>query len=636
MALVEFIEQVLKYNPRADVALIKKSYVLAEKAHQGQMRSTGEKYFMHPIEVANILMEMNADTATLCAALLHDIVEDTSVTLQQVKDLFGEEIALLVEGVTKIDKIHFKDSEDYKAENIRKIFLATAKDVRVILIKLADRMHNMQTLKTFREEKQQRIARETLEIYAPVAHKLGMWRLKGELEDLSLRYLEPEAYSFLRSKVNEKRTEREKNTHDMITVIKQKLAEKHIEAVVYGRAKYFFSIYKKMKKKKIGFNDIYDLVAIRVLTKTIPECYTALGIVHDLWKPMPNRFKDYIAVPKANGYQSLHTSVITEKGKIVEIQIRTEEMHHIAEDGIAAHWKYQGTQRDKKFDRKISWLKQILEWKRQSKDAVDFIESLKVDLFEDEMVVFTPKGDPISLPKDSTPIDFAYMVHTNIGNKCSKAMVNNKIVSLDHMLQSGDIIEIITNKNAEPSRQWLKFVKTSKARTKIKSILKITTEHDPKGDRLKLEEQLPESIIDRIEVIGKSYPLKISKCCEIKINDVIKGFITKDNKITVHKNNCPNIHSLDAKREVPVVWKFDANEYLVVLRLLLEDRVGLLAKILNLFALHKINITSVNTKQSKDRVITTLRFHLKEKEKLEALIKKIKQNKSVLEVAVEK
>ncbi|MBS3137334.1 bifunctional (p)ppGpp synthetase/guanosine-3',5'-bis(diphosphate) 3'-pyrophosphohydrolase [Candidatus Woesearchaeota archaeon] len=640
MTLSEFIEKVLKYNPKADTALLKKAYVLAEKAHQGQTRSTGEDYFTHPIGVAAILMKMYADSATLCAALLHDIVEDTSVSIEQVKQLFGEEIALLVEGVTKIEKIHFKDSEDYKAENIRKILIATAKDVRVILIKLADRLHNMQTLKTFRPEKQQRIAMETLEIYAPVAHKLGMWRLKGELEDLSLRYLEPEVYKFLRSKVAEKRAERENSTEEMIATIKQNLAEKHIDALVYGRAKYFYSIYKKMKKKKIGFNDIYDLVAIRIITKTMPECYAALGIVHDLWKPMPHRFKDYIAVPKANGYQSLHTTVVTNKGKIVEIQIRTEEMHHISEDGIAAHWKYHGTERDKKFDKKISWLKQILEWKRHSKDAADFIESLKVDLFDDEIVVFTPKGDPISLPINATPVDFAYMVHTNIGNKCSKALVNNKIVPLDYNLESGDIVEIIVNKNAEPSRQWLKSVKTAKARTKIKNTLKIEHDHDPKAERLKHDSSEDalysvNEIYNRIEAIGKNYPLKVSKCCDIKINDKIKGFITKDNKITVHKEGCINIHTMDKKREVALLWKIDNEENIIALRLLLEDKVGLLARILSIFAANKINIKSVNTKQRKEKVITTIRFYLKDKEKLHGITSKIKQIKSVLEIAVE-
>ena len=327
-----------------------------------------------------------------------------------------------------------------------------------------------------------RISKETLEIYASIAHKLGVWRIKGELEDLSLRYLEPDVYHFLREKISGKREEREKITEMITDKIKKSLDEKGITARVNGRAKYFFSIYRKMKKKNLDVDEIYDLIAIRIITKQIADCYAALGAVHDLWRPMPHRFKDYISVPKANGYQSLHTTLITGGGKMLEVQIRTEDMHHLAEEGVAAHWRYQGTERDKQFDRKIAWLKQILDWKTKSNDATDFIETLKIDLFHDEIVVFTPKGDPISLPRKSTPIDFAYAVHTTIGNHCSKSKVNNRLMPLDTELKSGDIIEIMTQKNASPSRQWLKFVKTGKARSKIRSVLNIVSDLDPKKE----------------------------------------------------------------------------------------------------------------------------------------------------------
>ncbi|MCX8147580.1 MAG: RelA/SpoT family protein, partial [Candidatus Woesearchaeota archaeon] len=404
----DFINSILEYNPRADVKLIRKAYEFAEKAHKGHKRESGEPFFVHPVETARILMKLRADSATICAALLHDCVEEGCTTLDNIKREFGEEVAMLVEGVTKITGVQFESKEEYKAENLRKMLLATAKDIRVMLIKLADRLHNMRTLKYFREDKQKRIAKETLEIYAPIAHKLGMNSIKGELEDLSLKYLDPEAYQMLRKKIASKRKEREEKTKEFIRQIKNALKERGIEATVEGRAKYFYSIYQKMKKENKDFNEIYDLIAIRIITNTIPECYAALGIVHELFTPIPGKFKDYISIPKPNGYQSLHTSVIGGHGKIIEVQIRTWEMHHIAEEGVAAHWRYKGEEKDKKFDRRIRWLRQLLDWKMESSPAREFIENLKIDLFGNEIIVFTPKGDPISLPEGSTPVDFAY------------------------------------------------------------------------------------------------------------------------------------------------------------------------------------------------------------------------------------
>ncbi|MBI4453278.1 bifunctional (p)ppGpp synthetase/guanosine-3',5'-bis(diphosphate) 3'-pyrophosphohydrolase [Candidatus Woesearchaeota archaeon] len=629
MKLTELIQEVLAYNPKADINLIRKAYILAEKAHKGQKREGGEEYFSHPIEVARILINLKADSSTICAALLHDTVEDTNISIEKVKELFDEEIADLVEGLTKFNKIQFETREDYTYENLRKILLATAKDIRVMLIKLADRLHNMRTLKYVAVDKQKRIAKETIEIYAPIAHKLGMWRVKGELEDLSLRFLEPDVYKFLRNKISEKREEREKHTAEIIKEIKKQLLAKQIESDISGRAKYFYSIYKKMKQKNIGFNEIYDLIAVRIIVKTIPDCYSALGLIHDLYKPIPHRFKDYISVPKSNDYQSLHTTVITDKGKILEFQIRTREMHYTAEDGIAAHWRYKGTERDKMFDKKISWLKQLLEWRNLSSTSSEFIETLKIDLFEDEIVVFTPKGDPISLPKESTPVDFAYMVHSSIGDYCSKAMVNNKIMPLDTSLESGDIVEIITNKGAKPSRQWLKFVKTNKARSKIKANLKMEIETTERDDE---EETMPADIAKAIQIVGKKAPLKISKCCHPKLYEPIVGFYTKDKKITIHKKTCPNIHALDKNKEVPVLWTEDRKLPVMKISLTLADKVGALARVLNIIASYKINIKNITTKPRKDNVITTMYLEVDNKIKMKDMLNELKKVDAVLNI----
>lgn len=634
MELDEFLKKINEYNPQADVKLIKKAFTFAKVAHEGQKRVSGEDYFSHPLEVAKILIEQKADSSTICASLLHDVLEDTKIDRKEVKRVFGDEICELVEGLTKIDKVHFDTKEDYNAENLRKILLATTKDIRIILIKLSDRLHNMRTLETFKEDKRRRISKQTMEIYAPIAHKLGMWKTKGELEDLSLRYLEPEVYTKIRKKINQKRGQREKVTQEIINVIKGKLDEKGIKSRVTGRAKYFYSIYRKMLKKKIDIDQMYDLIAIRIITATIPDCYAALGMIHDLWKPLPHRFKDLIAIPKANGYQSLHTTVIARDGRMLEVQIRTVDMHHLAEEGVAAHWKYKGTERDKAFDKKISWLKQILDWK-QTSGASEFIDTFKIDLFHDEIVVFTPKGDPISLPVGSTPVDFAFMVHSDVGDKCSKAKVNGKIIPLDTELSSGEICEIITQKNAKPSRQWLKFVKTSKARSKIRVKLNIEVDHDPKKGRLRKERdkdrEFAENPLQYLAVEGKPAPLKLSKCCEPKIGDNIIGFYTKDRKITVHKKSCVNVATLDKKKEVKIRWTKSKQKNEIEVTLALEDKVGILALILNIFVQHRVNISSLNTKAKKDHVVNKIRMFLDDREILNEILVKIRKIDGVLD-----
>lgn len=474
MSLQELLDRIKSYNPGADLALVEKAYYFSQKAHTGQMRDSGEIFFEHPFEVAMILAGLEMDTVTICAGLLHDVVEDTEVTSEDITREFGSEIALLVDGVTKLTNMPFQSREEHQAQNLRKMFLAMAEDLRVVLIKLADRLHNMRTLRHLPPDRQRRMAQETLEIYTPLAHRLGMYRLKWEMEDLCLRYLDPEAYYELSNLVAKQRQVRESEIEQLMAELKAKLDEMNIRAQITGRPKHFYSIYQKMQKQNKRFEEIYDLLAVRVIVDSVKDCYGVLGIVHSLWKPIPGRFKDYIAMPKSNMYQSLHTTIIGPKGDPFEVQIRTWEMHRIAEDGIAAHWLYKEgyPKQSKEFESKMSWLRQVMEWLRDLKEPEEIMATLKIDLFEDEVFVFTPKGDVKSLAAGSTPVDFAFSVHSDIGLRCIGAKVNGRIVPLDYELKNGDIVEILTAKNASPSRDWLGFVKTSKARSKIRAYLK--------------------------------------------------------------------------------------------------------------------------------------------------------------------
>jgi len=467
-------KQILSYSPSADLSIIRKAYEFAKEAHSGQHRISGELFIFHPLEVAKILADLELDLPTIAAGLLHDVVEDTPYTIEDIESNFGPEVALLVDGVTKLGKLEFKTKEEQQAENLRKMFFAMAKDIRIILIKLADRLHNMRTLKSLPKEKQLAKAKETLDIFAPLAHRLGISKVKWELEDIAFRYLEPEHYYELVEKVAKKRQERENHINEMIAILKERLTSAGISAEIQGRPKHFYSIYKKMKEQNKTFEQIYDLTAVRVIVNTVKDCYGALGVVHTLWKPIPGRFKDYIAMPKPNMYQSLHTTVIDSSGDPLEIQIRTYEMHKTAEYGIAAHWRYkEGAKNNSDFEQKLSWLREILDWQRDLRDAKDFMETLKIDLFTDEVYVFTPKGDVIDLPKGSCPIDFAYRIHTDIGNRCIGAKVNGKMVPLDYELVNGDIIEIITSSHSNgPSRDWLNIVKSPQAKNKIRQWFK--------------------------------------------------------------------------------------------------------------------------------------------------------------------
>jgi GTP pyrophosphokinase len=471
--VADLIEKIQTYFPAADVDLIRKAYEFSARVHHGQKRQSGEPYLIHPLAVASVIADLKLDVPSVVAGLLHDTVEDTLTTLDEVKSQFGREVAALVDGVTKLGRTNFSSHEEKQAENFRKMILAMGKDVRVILIKLADRVHNMRTLDHMPLEKQILTAQETLDIYSPLAHRLGIAWIKTELEDLSLKHLHPEIYYQLKRNVAKKKSDREKYIEEVLSIISKKLEAEGIEAEVSGRPKHFYSIYQKMESQNLQYDQIYDLVAFRVLVDTQRECYEALGVIHAQWRPVPGRFKDYIALPKQNLYQSLHTSVIGPYGERIEIQIRTHEMHRVAEEGIAAHWRYKEGEDFQVSDiQRYAWLRQLLEWQENLQDPQEFLHNLREDLFSAGMYVFTPKGDLLSFPKGSTVIDFAYRIHSEVGHHCSGARVNGQLVSLKYILRSGDTVEIITTKQQTPTRDWLKWVKTPRAKSKIRNWLK--------------------------------------------------------------------------------------------------------------------------------------------------------------------
>jgi len=588
-------DNVKAYNPKADFTLLQKAFDFANKAHKDQKRKSGEPYIIHPLEVALILAENHADTTSLVVALLHDVVEDTSVKLEAIRKEFGDLVADIVEGLTRTEKKYETIKEkNYSHEMFRKIILAAAKDIRILLIKLADRLHNMRTLKHMSKEKQHEKSYETLEIFAPLAEKLGIWKIKSELEDLSLKYTDDAIYQLIKQKVAAKKGERDKKADAFVKEIENLLKKNEITAIISGRAKHFYSIYRKMKRKGKKPSELYDLIGIRVIVKTIPECYHVLTVLQDKYEIIKEEFDDYIKYPKPNGYMSLQAS-FKHGNEVFEVQIRTEEMDLFAENGVAAHWRYKGESKDVLFDNRIAFIRDILSMKSKDPEAELMLEKVRFNILGNDIIVFTPDGDPIVLPEKSTPIDFAYAVHTHVGDHCSKAEVNDSIATLNSEIKSGDVVRIITQKNAKPSRQWLNFVKTSQARSKIRKALGME-------DTGKKHKPIETDLIDLIDfdVAYDKFQKTMCRDCEVKYGIPIVAVI-KEKKLTVYpKDNNPKLdkHS----KMIELVWK-DFKERRSTVKIVASDKLGLLTQILEVFAHNHIIIHSINTEPRKNRVI---------------------------------
>lgn len=718
------IEKASEYLTAEDIAFIRRAYEYAKEAHKEQFRRSGEPYINHPVQVANILVDLRMDPVTIAGGFLHDVVEDTEVTLDDLRESFNDEVALVVDGVTKLGKIKYKSKEALQAENHRKMFVAMAKDIRVILIKLADRLHNMRTLKHLPPEKQRRISNETIEIFAPLAHRLGISTIKWELEDTALRYLNPQQYYRIVQLMKQKRAERESYIEEVIEEVGDQLETVNIKAEMSGRPKHLYSIYRKMVKQNKQFNEIYDLLAVRIIVSSIKDCYAVLGIIHTCWKPMPGRFKDYIAMPKPNLYQSLHTTVIGPKGDPLEVQIRTKEMHEIAEYGIAAHWAYKEgspvNKNEKSFEEKLTWFREILEWQNETKDAVEFIESLKIDFFSDMVYVFTPRGDVIELPSGSVPIDFAYRIHTEIGNQTVGAKVNGKMEPLDYKLQNGDIVDVMTSKHSYgPSQDWLKVTQTSQSKNKIRQFFKkqrrdeniikgkeqvykeiralnlepkevltqenikrvndkfnfsteedlyaavgyqgitaslVTTRLTDKIRKTKEKEQGLEQTIEDVVKPEESVRntskedsgvivegvdnllVRLSKCCNPVPGDEIVGYITKGRGVSVHRADCPNAQTEEAKeRYIQVQWgqnQTTQKQFHVDLEITGYDRRGLLNEVLQSVNEMKTNITHVNGRSDRNKMATVqITILINNTAHLHKVVDRIKQIKDIYTVA---
>ena len=725
----ELINSVRKYHPSTDISMIEKAYRVASEAHEGQKRKSGEPYIIHPLCVAIILADLELDKETIVAGLLHDAVEDTWMTYEEVEKEFGSEVALLVDGVTKLGQLSYSaDKVEVQAENLRKMFLAMAKDIRVILIKLADRLHNMRTLQYMRPEKQQEKARETMDIYAPIAMRLGISKIKVELDDLSLKYLKPDVYYDLVEKIALRKSEREQFVGAIVKEVKKHMDDANIKAQVDGRVKHFFSIYKKMVNQDKTIDQIYDLFAVRILVDTVKDCYAALGVIHEMYKPIPGRFKDYIAMPKPNMYQSLHTTLIGPNGQPFEIQIRTFEMHKTAEYGIAAHWKYKESSDGKvpvgkSEEEKLNWLRQILEWQRDMSDNKEFMSLLKndLDLFADSVYCFTPQGDVKTLPSGSTPVDFAYSVHSAVGNKMVGARVNGKLVPIEYQIKNGDRIEIITSQNSQgPSRDWLKLVKSTQAKNKInqwfkkelkednilkgkemltqyarakgfkivnytkpqyqdavmhkygfrdwESVLaaighgglkegqvfnKLVEAYDKENKKNLTDEQVLEAAGETQEKLhitkNKSgivvkgihdVAVRFSKCCNPIPGDEIVGFVTRGRGITIHRTDCINVlnmSEMDRTRLIEAEWQQpdtkQAEKYMAEIQVYANNRTGLLVDLSKIFTERKIDLTTINSRTSKQgRATISMTFDVHSTEELNSIVEKIRQVESVLDI----
>jgi len=655
------IELIRKNNAESDIEIVKKAYDVAYKAHEGQVRLSGEPYIIHPLEVAITLAMMRLDTTTICAALLHDVVEDTEHSMDYLAKEFNDDVAMLVDGVTKISSLKNRSKSHAQAETLRKMLLATINDVRVIIIKLADKLHNMRTIMFQPEHKQQRIAKETLDIYAPIARRLGISRLATELEDLSFHVLYRNEFNDIKNKIAQRQSEVEAYLENVRSMISSKLDELKINVEIKGRAKSFYSIYRKMVTSDKSFDDIFDIRGIRLLTDEMKDCYAILGVIHSTWSPIEGRFKDYIAVPKSNMYQSLHTSVIGPEGLPLEVQIRTREMDVTAEMGIAAHWIYKGGEKNFKKDYKnLSILTSLDNINLDAMNTRDFVSTVKMDLYEDEIFVFTPRGEIIKLPAGSTPVDFAYAIHTEVGNRCSGAKVNNKLIPLRTKLKSGEIVEIITSKNARPAEAWLKIVKSGNARYKIRNWLKKHNEEFSKTEEeLKRKEEkkkevkkasvtIPEDEKIRVKNLSKGSKIgisiegnnnvliKLAQCCQPIPGDEVTGFITRGRGITIHKKSCPSLERLSIEKErfINIIWeKDDKNKYPIKMTVESTDRPNLLKDVTDEISLAKSNILKVEAQSSgSGKAVLKFILEVMSQEHLTEIIKRINKIKSVTNV----
>ncbi len=704
----DIVDKVTDYAAEADLEIIERAYIYSARVHEGQVRLSGEPYLSHPLEVAGILADMKLDPESVVAGILHDVIEDTPATPKEIKTLFGPEVMHIVSGVSKLGSLSFGSSRARQAESIRKMFLAMADDIRVILIKLADRVHNMRTLQFHNPDKRKEIARETLDIYAPIAARLGIYWMKNELEESSFKYVMPDEYARIENAVSQSRIEREKYIETVKGYIKKVMDEAKLTCEVLGRSKNFYSIYNKMISQNLPFEEIYDIIALRIILATVPQCYEALGHIHSLWKPIDHKFKDYIGRPKTNMYQSLHTTVVGPVGERIEIQIRTWEMDKVATAGIAAHWGYkEGKHIDENVSRKFAWIQNLVENQENFMDPGEFMENVRIDLFPDEVYVFTPRGEVKTLPRGATPVDFAYLIHTEVGNQCTGAKVNGRMVPLPHVLKTGDIVEIVTSKNHHPSKDWLNFVKTVKARSKIRHWIKVQEtersltlgremcEKAFRKERLNFntlvksekmmkvveqfgfkavddlianvgygkitplqvlrkfapkvdEEEVDESIFNKLmERVRKKKPktgvlvkgvddilIKFGKCCQPVPGDPITGYITRGYGVTIHRTNCVNALRMNPERQIEVEWNQEVTEtYPVKIRIISQDRVGLLADVVGNISKFGANILNAKTETRENKMVDSFfTIGVEDTTHLEKIVSAVKKVKHVQEV----
>ncbi len=665
----QLVNQIHDYNPQVDTEIVERAYVFARKAHAGQRRYSGEEYISHPVAVARHLTRMQLDPITIAAGLLHDVPEDTDITLDQIEEHFGQEIAFLVDGVTKLSKVRMSqqqidqssqldssnkaavDREQTATENLRKMFLAMAEDIRVVLIKLADRVHNMETLQAVPEEKQRRIARETIDIYAPLAERLGMGEIKGLLQDLSFPYIDPEGYAWISKASAPLYRDTEKYLRRVMNFVEQELTQQKIPATVHGRSKHLYSLYKKIQSKNRDFSDVHDLVAVRIIVQEVSDCYEVLGLLHQNWKPLMGRIKDYIALPKPNGYQSLHTTVFCLDGKIVEFQIRTHQMHQEAEYGIAAHWSYsaykgEGAQNTK--GSRLAWVQQLANWQNEISSSQEFMEGLKIDTFKHRIFVFTPNGEVKDLPVGAKPLDFAYMVHTKVGQSCAGAKVNGKLVTLNTVLSNGDMVEILTSPKASPKQGWLDMATTSSAKGHIRKYLREHQVEELDDDKTKIKVDVDKVVNapaplrvrpvasqqDEVMVDGtKGYLIRLAKCCKPAVGDSIMGIVTVGQGISVHKRWCSNIQHVSNKgRLISVAWEEDSKQR-ADLRLESYDKPGLTREVANILARHRVNIVGISGSTQDDGInVMTLTIDIPNQININTLVADLLRHKSIYSV----